>query len=44
MKKKRRKKKFRCKLEFKLHGMIMCKEESVIIKITKVFLNEKIVL
>ena len=35
---------FRCKLEFKLHDMIMCKEESVIIKITTVFLDEKILL
>ena len=46
MEKKRRKKKndFSCKLEFKLHDMIMCKEESVIIKITTVFLDEKLLL
>ena len=46
MEKKIRKKKndFRCKLEFKLHDMIMCKEESVIIKITTVFLDEKLLL
>ena len=33
---------FRCKLGFKLHDIIMCKEESVPIKIIKVFSNEKI--
>ena len=35
---------FRCKLGFKLHDIIMCKEESVTIKIIKVFSNEKILL
>ena len=34
----------RCNLSFKLHDMIMCKEESVIKKIIKVFSNEKILL
>ena len=33
-----------CKLRFKLHDIIMCKEESVITKIIKVFSNEKILL
>ena len=41
---KKKKNDFRCKLEFKLHDMIMCKEESVIIKITTVFLDEKLLL
>ena len=35
---------FRCKLGFKLHDIIMCKEESVTIKIIKVFSDEKILL
>ena len=35
---------FRCKLGFKLYDIIMCKEESVTIKIIKVFSNEKILL
>ena len=35
---------FRCKLGFKLHDIMMCKEESVTIKIIKVFSNEKILL
>ena len=39
-----KKKDFRCKLGFKLHDIIMCKEESVTIKIIKVFSNEKILL
>ena len=34
---------FRCKLGFKLHDIIMCKEESVTIKIIKVFSNEKLI-
>ena len=42
--KKRQKKAFRCKLGFKLHDIMMCKEESVTIKIIKVFSNEKILL
>ena len=40
--KKKKKDNFRCKLGFKLHDIIMCKEESVPIKIIKVFSNEKI--
>ena len=43
-KKSQRKKKFRCKLGFKLHDIMMHKEESVTIKIIKVFSNEKILL
>ena len=35
---------FKCKLGFKLHDIIMSKEESVTIKIIKVFSNEKILL
>ena len=35
---------FRSKLGFKLHDIIMCKEESVTLKIIKVFSNEKILL
>ena len=42
--KKKKKDNFRCKLGFKLHDIIMCKEESVTIKIIKVFSNEKILL
>ena len=43
MEKKRQKKNdFRCKIEFKLLDIIMCKEESVTIKIIKLFSNEKI--
>ena len=34
---------FRCKLGFKLHDIIICKEESVT-KIMKAFSNEKILL
>ena len=34
----------RCKLGFKLHDIIMCKEESVTVKIIKVFSSEKILL
>ena len=41
--KKRQKKAFRCKLGFKLHDIMMCKEESVTIKIIKVFSNEKLI-
>ena len=33
---------FSCKLGFKLHDILMCKEESVTIKIIKVFSNKKI--
>ena len=33
---------FRCKLGFTLHGITMSKEELVTIKITKTFLNEKV--
>ena len=35
---------FRSKLGFKLHDIIMCKEESVTLKIIKVISNEKILL
>ena len=35
---------FRSKLGFKLHDIIMCKEESVTLKKIKVFSNEKILL
>ena len=43
MEKKRQKKNdFRCKIGFKLPDIIMCKEESVTIKIIKLFSNEKI--
>ena len=43
MEKKRQKKNdFRCKIGFKLLDIIMCKEESVTIKIIKLFSNEKI--
>ena len=40
-KKTKKKNDFRFKLSFKLHDIIMCKEESVTIKIEKVFSNEK---
>ena len=33
-----------CKLGFKLHDIIMCKEASVTLKIIKVFPNKKILL
>ena len=35
---------FRCKLGFKLHDIIKCKEASVTLKIIKVFPNKKILL
>ena len=35
---------FRCKLGLKLHDIIMCKEESVTIKIIKVFSSKKMLL
>ena len=43
-KKETKKNDFRCKIGFKLPDIIMCKEESVTIKIIKLFSNEKILL
>ena len=43
-KKTQKKHDFRCKVGFKLYVIIMCKEESVTMKTTKIFSSEKILL
>ena len=43
-KKTKKKHDFRCKVGIKLYVIIMCKEESVTMKITKIFSSEKILL